>query len=324
VSVRTSPDGGVQLRRLYDVALASDFPFAIPLPGINGTPDLTFAAVSSPPPSGGRHGRSPVYTSPRRRPDGTSGCRLYHLPECEMLSFPGADFCLWPDRIVCHLPDAARHHLVETYLLGPVLCYWLERQNIPVLHASAVTVDGSAAAAFLASGGTGKSGMAAALLQHGAALLADDLVPVEARGATFLARPGFPQLRMWPDEAACFAGLWEHLPRVSPETDKRWVPAGAFHDAPLPLSCLYLLDRRPASDAPIEIRDLSPRDALIELLRHSFTPLLVEAAGLQPARFDLLSRLVLQVPVRRLRYPSGFDRLPGVAEAVRLDLERAR
>jgi hypothetical protein len=271
-------------------------------------------------------GTAPVYTSPRRLPDGTSSCRLFRQPEHEILSFPRTSFCLWPDQIICHVPEAQRH-VVESYLLGPVLSYWLERQKIPVLHASAIALDGRTAAAFIASSGTGKSCMAAALIQNGAALLTDDLVPLEARGESFLARPGFPQMRMWPDEASAFLDRWEHLPRVSPKVDKRWVPIGpdgfgSFHDTSLPLGCLYLLERQPGGEASIEICEMSPRDALIELLRHSFTPLLVEAAGLQPARFDLLSRLVLQVPVKRLRYPSGFDRLPRVAEAVRRDLER--
>lgn len=313
-----------ELRRLFDATLASDFPFAIRLPASEAPPDLTFTVTRSPPPAGGEAGAL-VYTSPRRLPDGTSGCTLYRLPGCERLSFPGADFWLWPDQIVCHLPDATLRHLVETYLLGPVFAYWLERQGRPVLHASAVAATGRAAA-FLGPKGTGKSGMAGALLRQGAALLCDDLVPLGERGGPVIL-PGFPQMRMWPDEAACFLERWEHLPRVSPEADKRWVPVGpgglgSFHGSPLPLSCLYLLDRQAGRDATVEIHPISPRDALIELLRHSFTPLLVEAAGLQPARFDRLARLVSQVSVRRLRYPSGFDLLPRVAEAVRLDLEQ--
>jgi len=164
------------------------------------------------------------------------------------------------------------------------------------------------------------------LLQAGQALLSDDLLPIEARDGSFLGRPGYPQMRMWPDEATHFLGGFERLPVVHPELSKRRVPVGpgglgTFHDSPLPLACIYLLERR-AEAEPLELRNLSPQDALIELLRQSFTPLLVEAAGLQPSRFDLLSRLVLAVPVKRLRYPSGFDRLPRVAEAVRLDLER--
>jgi hypothetical protein len=168
--------------------------------------------------------------------------------------------------------------------------------------------------------------MAGALLQRGAALLCDDLAPMSEKDAGFFVEPGFPHLRMWPDEASHFLGSYEHLPMVAPDVSKRWVPAGpgglgTFHGGALPLGCVYLLDRQPGLE-PLEIRTLSPRDALIELLRHSFTPLLVEAAGLQAGRFDRLARLVRQVPVRRLSYPSGFDRLPGVAEAILRDLER--
>jgi hypothetical protein len=131
---------------------------------------------------------------------------------------------------------------------------------------------------------------------------------------------------MWPDEAAYFLRGYEHLPRVDPALDKRWVSAGPdgfgmFQGSPLPLGCIYLLDRSPGREAAVEIQDISPRDALAEVLRHSFLPLLVEAAGLQTSRFEALTRLVRQVPVKRLRYPTGFDRLPSVAEALLRDLE---
>jgi len=246
---------------------------------------------------------------------------------CEILSFPRiADFYLWPGRIAAHVPAPENLHLVELQLLGPVLAYWLERRARFVLHASAVVLGGRAAA-FVGRQGDGKSGLAAALLRIGASLLSDDVVPLEIRGEETLVHPGFPQMRMWPDEAACFLERFEHLPRVHPTLTKRWVPVGpdglgAFEGDAVPLGCLYLLDRRPEADAPLEIRTLSPRDAVIELLRHSFTPLLVEAAGLQPARLDLVARLVLQIPVKRLRYPSGFALLGRVAAAVRNDLER--
>ncbi|HJX26493.1 MAG TPA: hypothetical protein VJ885_01165, partial [Thermoanaerobaculia bacterium] len=145
--------------RLFDATLATDFPFAVRLPASQAPPDLAFTVIPSPPPAWEEAGAL-VYTSPRRLPDGTSGCTLYRLPGCERLSLPGADFWLWPDRIVCHLSDTTLRHLVETYLLGPVFAYWLERRGSPVLHASAIAMEGRAAA-FLGPQGTGKSGTAA-------------------------------------------------------------------------------------------------------------------------------------------------------------------
>ena len=251
---------------------------------------------------------------------------LFRTPDREVLRVTDvADFHLWPDRIVAHPATAEPGPLIEIHLLGTVLSYWLERRGLVTLHASAVEIEGRAAV-FSSTHGGGKTGLAAALLQAGHPLLSDDLLPIEERDGAFLGRPGYPQMRMWPDEAAHFLGDYEHLPVVHPELSKRRIPVGpgglgTFRGSPLPLGCIYLPERGPEDEA-LDIREVSPRDALIELLRQSFTPRLVEAAGLQPARFHQLSNLVLQVPVKRLRYPSGLDRLSGVAEAVRRDLER--
>jgi hypothetical protein len=59
-----------------------------------------------------------------------------------------------------------------------------------------------------------------------------------------------------------------------------------------------------------------PREGVMELIRHSFSAHLAEAAGLAPQRLDFFTRLFKQVPMCRLIYPSGFDHLPRVGEAV--------
>jgi hypothetical protein len=256
----------------------------------------------------------PIYVSPLRDSQGRSlGC-LYHGAEGETFRFPeAADFRIGEKRVDAYIPAP---EFAEIRLLGPVLSYWLEKQGIPTLHASAVIADGLAVA-FLSKHGGGKTGLAAAMVQAGFPLLTDDVLPIEESGGTFFARPGYPQMRMWPDEAEHFLGGFEDLPLVHPAVTKRRVAVGtggfgAFHDAALPLACIYLPERMP--EGPIEIHEVSPRDALIELVRHSFSPHLVEAVGLQPRRLDLFARLVMQVPVRRLRYPSSFERLPEVVE----------
>jgi hypothetical protein len=153
----------------------------------------------------------------------------------------------------------------------------------------------------------------------GALLLTDDIAAVEEDGPAFQVSPAYPQMRMWPDEAGHFLGHSEHLPRVHPDLEKRRVAVGPsglgeLHPGPLPLATVYVARRR--EEPGIEIHDLSPMESMIELIRHSFAPELMQAAGLQPGRMDVLARLVRRVPVRRLVYPSGFERLPEVVEAV--------
>jgi hypothetical protein len=317
----------MRIRRLYGINLASDFPFATHLGTASGPPDLTFSVCLEAPVSTLWQQELPVYKSPWRTDDGESVSFLYRAPGFEVLCFPGLlDFYLWPDRITCHLVDPQSQFLVELRLLGPVLAYWLELRGCASLHASAVLLE-DRTAAFLSTHGGGKTGLAAALMQAGGELLTDDLLPVEECGDAFFGHPGYPQMRMWPDEAAWFLGGCDDLPLVHPELPKRRVPVGpdgfgSFCDRPLPLACLYLPERRLETRGPVEIHPVAPRDAMIELVRHSFSPFLVEAAGLQPGRFDRFARLVHQVPVRRLSYPNGFDHLSGVAQALLRDLER--
>lgn len=300
----------MQNHRVFDLTLASDFAFAHRLGVGRGAPDLVFS-VGMPPPVVEPGKR--IYSSPLLDEAGDSLAHLDSFPEREVLRFPGiADFHLEPGRITGHLLDPDRPDLLELRMLGPVLSYWLERLGIPMLHAATVRVDASAVG-FIAHSGGGKSSLTAALLQAGASLLSDDLLPVEESEETFLARPGYPQLRMEPDSARHFFGTIEGLAAVSPDDSKLHVPVDAFCDTATPLAALYLVERRPG---PPEILPLTRRQALIELVRHSFSPYLVEAAGLQPRRLDLFSRLVRQVPIQRLLCPAGLEHLPEVAAAI--------
>jgi hypothetical protein len=293
---------------VYGLTLTSNFPFAHRLGVGRGAPGLVFSAGMPrlPIQEGMR-----IYSSPWRDEAGDSLAYLDRFPEKDVLRFPEiADFHLEPGRITADLLDPDRPDLIELRFLGPVLSYWLERLGIPMLHAAAVRMN-AGAVGFIAHSGGGKSSLTAALLQAGASLLTDDLLPVEESEGTFLVRPGYPQMRMEPDSARHFLGTVEGLAAVSPDDSKLHVPVGNFCDTPTPLSALYLVERRPG---PPEILPLTRRQALIELVRHSFSPYLVEAAGLQPRRLDLFARLVRQVPVRRLCCPQGLEHLPEVVE----------
>jgi hypothetical protein len=237
------------------------------------------------------------------------------------------DYYIYPERIVCHVPDPTHKHTVDLYFLGPVCSFWLERQGIPTLHASAIVVRGQGVA-FLSNSQGGKSSLAAAFVHAGYPLLTDDILPIERRGGTFVGRPGYPQMRLWRDEAEHFLGHSTDLGRVNPAYPKYRVPVGpggfgAFCAKPTPLACLYLPERRDPTEwgKAIKISQVSPRDRVIEMVRHSFTARLAEKIGMQPSRLRLFARMVQHVPIRRLVYPSGFEHLPRIQAALLQDLE---
>lgn len=318
---------GAALYRVFGLTLSTRFLFSNRLLPGSGSPDLAFDITHRAPFATSWDRATPVYTSSFRMQDGRSVAHLYQLQTCEVLRITDvADYYIHPDRITCHLPSAASQHLVEIHLLGAVLSLCLERKGLPALHASAVEVGGRAVG-FLAANKGGKSALAATLMQAGFPLLADDVLAVEAGDGTFRARPAYPTMRLWPDEAAHFLGHDFSLEVVHPNTSKCRVPVGvdgfgAFCETPLPIACLYLPERRDAK-APmtnVDIIPVSPRDALVELVRASFVACMVDALKLQRTRMSLLARLVQEVPVRRVVYPSGFENVSAVRDAILRDV----
>lgn len=317
---------GLSRWRVYGTELATDVRFRSRLaPGGRRPPDLSFRCTRDPLPEGARDADL-LYASPLTDDAGQSLLEVRARRDHHLFSFLGvADYLLHRDRIVAHLRDTAPDWEVEVHFLGIVLAFWLELRGRPVLHASAVTVDGRAVA-FLASRQGGKTGLAASFLEAGEALLTDDRLPLAERDGRVFALPGYPQMRMWPDLAARFSLEPEGLERVHPRGTKRHVPIGPdglgrFDDRARPLARVYLPERRPpAGVSGPSVDAVPPGGAFRALLRDSFLARIVEAAGLQPGRLDLLARTVCQIPFRRLIYPEGLDRLGEVREAVRADL----
>jgi hypothetical protein len=317
----------VPLYNLYGVTFAAPFPLAAPLPAGRRAAQLTVSSGPDTPPGDWGVG-DPLYVD---APAAAPGLTLFRGARGMRLHFPRAgDFYVAESTI--HFRPAAGGDpvLAENFLIGSVFSLCLERRNVPVLHASVCAVDGGAVA-FLATSRSGKSSLAAELLRAGAALLSDDLLALELSEGVWRALPGYPQMRLWPEQAARYLCEASHLPPVHPLAEKLRAPVGEgfgrFQPDALPLRAIYLPERRDASDdgvSAVTFEALSPSAGLMELVRHSFLNRLVHAAGLQPRRLPLLANVAGAVPIRRVSFPSGMERLPSVAQAILDDLrERA-
>jgi hypothetical protein len=317
--------------RLYGVTMASDFPFANRLAPASGPCDLTFTRMSEGTRALDLEAAAPAYAS-LPRPGGSKPLLRIYLFEDDGSGHGVvatriadiAEYYLYPDRIFYRLLEPSCDYLVEIQFLGHIMAIWLESRGVPALHASAVVV-GERAVAFLAGNKAGKSSLAASLMQAGCPLLTDDILPLECGGEGVRGRPGYPQMRLWPDQAEHFLGQYRELEIVHPAYTKRRVAIGAdglgaFWNQPAPLGCLYLPEMRDDStDSGIEIEPVSPRDAFAQLLRCSVVGAAVEALGWQPRRFQALAQVASTVPGRRLRYSSARDRLVEVRQAILAD-----
>ena len=206
---------------------------------------------------------------------------------------------------------------LRLFILGPALAVLLCQRNRLILHASAVAI-GGAAFAFLGGAGWGKSTIAATLHARGHALVADDVLPVEIDNFEFpKVYPGFPQLKLWPDAVASLGEALERLPRLHQKSQKRARRATRrFDQECLPLKRVYVLARGTSQ----KVEPLSVQEALVELVRHSYTVRLVEATGAASTHFLQCSTLVNKVPIRRLWKNRCLEDLPELARMVEEDV----
>jgi hypothetical protein len=212
-------------------------------------------------------------------------------------------------RTIGHLaPVGVDRAAVALDLIGVVLPYAMHRDGAWCMHASAVQTPGGAVA-FVATRGTGKSTLAAACVQAGCALVADDVVVLRERaGAVTVAPSGVP-LRLRADTArgvglrADDADGWGKV-RVAASTV----------DAVLPLAAVYLLSAASPADTVARAERSTRAAALALLTNGKVTELLGGiAAGEALGRCVTLAGLA---PVYDLAVPRDLARLPDVVQAL--------
>jgi energy-coupling factor transporter ATP-binding protein EcfA2 len=261
----------------------------------------------------------PRYSSPYRDDRGEPILRVWRIREgafYRLLYADGTEFFVdcagtevwatWPPEST--LEDTA------TYLLGPILGLVLRLRGTVCLHASAVAVEGKAVA-LLGPAGAGKSTTAAAFAQLGYPIFSDDVVPLFEREEQILVQPAYPHLRLWPDSVNSLFGSAEALPRLTPTWDKRYYDllenGERFQRDPLPLAAIYILGDRSEDPAAPFVEIISARDGLMTLVANTYVNYLLDKE-MRAREFEMLSRVVRRVPVRRVRphsNPSAVARL---------------
>jgi hypothetical protein len=212
--------------------------------------------------------------------------------------------------IIIHPVSGTDPGLIPLFLEGSVLAHALAAQDLLVLHASAVAVEGGALAIVGPSGG-GKSTLAALLCSAGARLMADDALRVDATSCGVICFPGSCGLRLRPAAASLGGEIEGAVVGKTVDGRAQVRPAGAA-DAPLELrAALFPEPSRMAKR--LEVHTLSAMEGLQELLRH---PRLAAWRAPEPiARlFARTADVAAAVPTYRARVPWGPPFQPGLAE----------
>jgi hypothetical protein len=220
-------------------------------------------------------------------------------------------------------PASMTHEDAATYLLGPVLCFFLRLSGKVCLHASVVMVGGRCVA-FAGPAGAGKSTLAAALATLGDAVLTEDVACLDEGRGGFSVRPGYPLIRLWENSEKLLLQNGP-LPLLTPNWDKRYLPLNGgrhrFHGTAEPLAAIYLLRNREPMAAPAHLAPLTGQDALARLLVSTHASDLLDRA-MRTHEFEVLGRLSRTVPVHALTLNADGSRLMEAADWIRRQVAR--
>jgi len=213
------------------------------------------------------------------------------------------------------------------YLFGIGLALWFELQGIPCIHGNSLAAENQAIA-LLGASQAGKSTLTAALLQKGFSFLTDDLVVPRQTDEGWQIHPAPSPLRMWPNSIKHFLpGInIASLNQVHTSIKKRLVPIeatglGKICQKHKPLKQIYLLDRDCTEKTKsVYINALRPADALVALIANSISGGILRPLGIEQSRLDVLTQLIKEVPVKRIRYPNGYQHLDEVKNSIVADL----
>jgi hypothetical protein len=245
-------------------------------------------------------------------------CAFHRIENDYLLRFPGlADFRIdsLNSSVQCWaLPDVATATIRQLYLnqIAPLL---LSHQGKLVFHASAIEIDGLAIA-FMGVSGRGKSTLAASFSRNHYRFLTDDGLLLEKADHNYLVVPSHPSIRLWDDSQSAVLGLEARSEAALDYTSKLRFssnPQMAFCETPCQLHRIYFLGDASASEILFVM--LSPQEAMVELIKHSFL-LDVEDREMLKNHFAAVSQLASLPIFFKLDYPRDYSGLENLRQAI--------
>jgi hypothetical protein len=133
--------------------------------------------------------------------------------------------------------------------------------------------------------------------------------------------PAYPHLCLWPESVAMLFGSADALPHFSKGWEKHRLSLGdretRFESRPLPLGGIYFLGER-RDDAAPKVEPVRPQEGLLSLVADTFANRILDRE-MRGREFEVLGRLVTNVPVRRVFPNSDASRIRELCRVIRED-----
>ncbi|GAB6039791.1 hypothetical protein [Endothiovibrio diazotrophicus] len=204
---------------------------------------------------------------------------------------------------------------LRTFLLGSAFGALLFQRGLLVLHGNAIRI-GDQCLVCAGPSGAGKSTLAAGFMQRGYPILADDVVPVDARCR---ALPGFPRIKLWRDVADYLAIDTAGLRRLRPGFEKFNLPVvtdGASE--PLPIRWVYILNSEHV-DA-LRIDPIQGMHRFGPLYKNTYRMRFLNGMALKPEHLKLCGQLAARIHLARITRPRANFDLDTMIDALLADI----
>ena len=190
---------------------------------------------------------------------------------------------------------------VAAFFLGAAFTPLLQQRGLVTLHAAAVQWR-AGAVLLLGPSALGKSSLAAALVQRGHALLADDItaVALDANGRP-LALPAYSRQRLWAQTLDRMNWRRRAGAKVRRDLEKHWVCAERHCAEPQPVLAAIALGIHGRPE--IDIEPLSCGDAFWELSENTHRKRAADAMGRTATHFRTITAMARRVPMLQATRP---------------------
>lgn len=203
------------------------------------------------------------------------------------------------------------------FLLGSCMGALLMQRGLFLLHANAIKI-GEHCVSFSGPSGVGKSTLAAAFLQCGYAILADDVCAINQNSEVL---PSFPQVKLWSDSSRKMNIDTESLRKIRPNIEKFAVPVGEqFYQYPLPLKVLYLLHTHNKDN--IELINLNGSQKFNPLKYNTYRIRYLKGLGKTRTHFTQCGVIASRIDIAHVFRPSHGFQLNELMKVIEDDLHR--
>ena len=193
---------------------------------------------------------------------------------------------------------------IAAFFLGAAFAPLLQQRGLVTLQAAAVQWR-AGATLLLGPSALGKSSLAAALVQRGHALLADDVtaVALDASGRP-LALPAFSRQRLWAQTLDWMNRRRRAGAKVRRGLEKHWIRAERHCAEPQPVLAAFALDLDSIHSRPeIDIEPLSCSDAFWKLSENIHRQGAADAMGQTETHFRATTAMARRVPMLQTARP---------------------